>query len=392
MKRILFVDDEPNVLTGLRRMLRAYRNEWEMEFLPGGEQALAALAQGQCDVIISDMRMPGMDGVQLLTAVKQDYPNTVRIALSGHADMEMVLECIGAAHQYMAKPCDAGTVKAAIDRACKLRDLLSDEQLQTLVTEMGALPSLPSLYTEIMEAIAKGRALNEIGEIIGKDVAMTAKVLKITNSAFFGLSRHVESPAQAAAILGLDAVRSLVLTAKVFDTFDVNGAFDIEQLWQHSGRVGALARRIAQIEGQPRKVADLSQMAGMLHDIGKLVLASQYSDQYDEVAELARQPDAVDWQCEKTVFGHSHNEVGAYLLGLWGLPNPIVEAAAFHHEPCNGTGQFSALTAVYVANCIMEAIERGQEPEQTEFDEEYLATLALNPQPAWFEAAREVAP
>ncbi|NND61162.1 MAG: HDOD domain-containing protein [Gammaproteobacteria bacterium] len=390
MKRILFVDDEPNVLTGLRRMLRTFRKEWDMEFLPSGEQALEALNSAPCDVIISDMRMPGMDGVQLLTAVKKDYPNTVRIALSGHADMEMVLECIGATHQYLAKPCDADTVKATIDRACSLRDLLNDDELQTLVTEMGSLPSLPSLYSEIMQAISDGKPLTEIGEIVAKDVAMTAKVLKIVNSAFFGLSRHVESPAQAAAILGIDAVRSLVLTAKVFADFEVSGALDIEKLWDHSGRVGGLARKIAQLENQPRKVADFSQMAGMLHDIGKLVLASQFGGEYGRVAELQAQPDSEDWQCEQEVFGHSHNEVGAYLLGLWGLPNPIVEAAAFHHDPNKGAEQFSPLTAVYIANQVCEAMERGDDPSAAQFDMEYLGRMGVTPSEAWFESAREL--
>ncbi|MDH3589850.1 MAG: response regulator, partial [Gammaproteobacteria bacterium] len=350
MKRIMFVDDEPMVLTGLRRMLRGLRDEWEMAFLPSGEEALGALAEAPCDVIVSDMRMPGMDGVQLLTKVKSDYPNTVRIALSGHADMEMVLECIGATHQYLAKPCDADTVKTTIDRACALRELLNDEGLQELVTEMGSLPSLPTLYTEIMQAVRDAKPLIDIGEIISKDVAMTAKVLKVVNSAFFGLNRHVESPAQAVAILGLDAVRGLVLTAKVFADVKKAAALDLERLWEHSAATGALARRIAQDEEQPRKVVDLSQMAGMLHDIGRLVLASQFGDKYEQVLEMQQQTGEPDWQCERAIFGQTHNEVGAYLLGLWGLPNPIVEAAAFHHQPVNGAGDvFSPLTAVYLA-------------------------------------------
>ncbi|NNF66588.1 MAG: HDOD domain-containing protein, partial [Gammaproteobacteria bacterium] len=331
MKRILFVDDEPMVLTGLRRMLRGLRHEWEMEFLPGGEEALNAMARSAVDVIVSDMRMAGMDGVQLLTEVKSRHPNTVRIALSGHADMEMVLECIGATHQYLAKPCDAETVKATIDRACTLRDLLNNEQLQTLITEMGSLPSLPTLYMEIMQAVRDGKALSDIGEIIAQDVAMTAKVLKVVNSAFFGISRHVESPAQAAAILGLDAVRSLVLSAKVFSDMGKDAALDLEELWQHSARVGALARRIAKAESQPAKIVDLAQMGGMLHEVGKLVLSSQFGDKYQKVVAMQKQDGKSCWEAEQEVFGHTHCEVGAYLLGLWGLPNPIVESAAFHH-------------------------------------------------------------
>ncbi len=391
MKRILFVDDEPMVLTGLRRMLRGLRNEWDMTFLPSGEAALGELEDSPCDVIVSDMRMPGMDGVQLLTKIKKSHPNTVRIALSGHADMEMVLECIGATHQYLAKPCDAETVKATIDRACTLRDLLNDETLQSLVTEMGSLPSLPTLYTEVMEAVRDEKPLTDIGEIIGKDVAMTAKVLKVVNSAFFGLSRHVESPAQAAAILGIDAVRSLVLSAKVFSSVDTGAALDIEQLWDHSARVAALAKALAKDNGQPRKIIDYSQMAGMLHDIGRLVLASQFDDKYAQVLQLEKDSGRPNWECENEVFGQTHNEVGAYLLGLWGLPNPIVEAAAFHHAPARGAGEtFSPLTAVYLANELSHAVRARTGLEDTSFDTEYLERVGLKPCQRWFDQAQEI--
>lgn len=387
MKRILFVDDEPMVLTGLRRMLRGLRQEWDMVFLPSAEEALAAIGEAPCDVIVSDMRMPGMDGVQLLTAVKENHPNTVRIALSGHADMEMVLECIGATHQYLAKPCDADTVKTTIDRACSLRDLINDESLQELVTEMGSLPSLPTLYTEVMAAVRDGKPLTDIGDIIAQDVAMTAKVLKVVNSAFFGLNRHVESPAQAAAILGLDAVRGLVLTAKVFSDFD-SATLDLEGLWEHSAQTGALARRLAADNEQPRKLVDFAQMAGMLHDIGKLVLASQFPEQYKKVVAAQKASGKPDWICEQEEFGHNHMVVGAYLLGLWGLPNPIVEAAAFHHQPQGGAGgQFSPLTAVHIANAL---VHTPNDPEQAQFDMDYLAGLGLEPCEAWFEATAEV--
>lgn len=188
MREILFVDDESNVLDGLRRMLRPMRRDWSMNFVDSGEAALEHISHEGCDVIVSDMRMPGMDGVELLGTVGQECPKAVRIALSGHAEMEMLLESVCAAHQYLAKPCDDETLKATIERACALRDLLSDERLTGLVTQLDSLPSLPTLYTEVTEELARSdSSLARAGEIIGKDVAMSAKVLQLVNSAFFGL-------------------------------------------------------------------------------------------------------------------------------------------------------------------------------------------------------------
>ena len=103
--RVIFIDDEPNILSGLKRILRPLRNEWQMEFKDGGQAALESLAETPCDVVVSDMKMPGMDGAQLLSAVKDQYPNSIRIALSGETDSHMIYRCVQHAHQYLAKPC-----------------------------------------------------------------------------------------------------------------------------------------------------------------------------------------------------------------------------------------------------------------------------------------------
>src|SRR5216683_1384998 len=227
-KRILFVDDEVNVLQGLRRMLNPMRHEWEMVFVESGQEALALLAQAPCDVIVSDMRMPGsdmrmpgMDGTQLLTQVMERFPLTVRIILSGYADSAMILKAVGPVHQYLAKPCDAATLQLTIARACALRSLLADPTLQGLVAGMQTLPSLPTLYLEVLEAVQDPQgSLERVGDIMSRDISMTAKMLQLVNSAFFGLRRHVSNPGEAVKLLGLDTIKALILSMQVFSRFD----------------------------------------------------------------------------------------------------------------------------------------------------------------------------
>ena len=220
-KRILFVDDEPLILQALQRMLRSMRDEWEMEFAEGGGQALERMAQIHFDVVVSDMRMPGMNGADLLAEVMKRHPHTVRIILSGHADKELILKCIGSTHQYLAKPCDAEALKATVRRASAVETRLKDETLRKLVGSMDRLPSIPTLYTEILDALRDPEvSLEAIGEIVGKDPAMTAKILKLVNSAFFGLRRQIASSTQAANFLGLDTIRSLVLSINAFSQFE----------------------------------------------------------------------------------------------------------------------------------------------------------------------------
>ena len=394
MKHILFVDDEAMVLNGLRRMLRSMRQAWHMDFLESGEQALDWLEKNPCDVIVSDMRMPGMNGVKLLEQIRQRYPYVIRIALSGHSEMEMLLESVQAAHQFLAKPCDAELLKSTIDRACALRKLLEDDRLSTLVSEMDSLPSLPSLYMEIMNEIASpDGTLAKVGEIISKDVGMTAKILQIVNSAFFGLTRHISSPSQAATLLGLDIIRSLVLSVEVFSSFQQDmGELDLDALWQHSSEVGALARQIALMEEQDAKICDHALMAGMLHDVGKLVLMSQLPRDYAKVLALSGQEDRPDWQAEQEIFGCSHMEVGAYLLGIWGLPNSIVEAVAYHQIPSRSVGvNFTPLTAVHVANALLRNGAGNDVVAPEPLDQDYLNQLGLTGRvPDWQEACEQL--
>lgn len=382
MKRVLFVDDEPNVLQGLRRMLWPLRSEWDMEFVDSGPKALEVMAQRPFDVVVTDMRMPDMDGAQLLGEVMRRYPQTVRIVLSGHSDKEMVMRLVGPAHQYLAKPTDPDTVKETVARACALRELLSSEQLKQLVAGIKSLPSIPALYTELVEELRSPDAsIRNVGEIISKDVAMTAKILQLVNSAFFGLRQQVSSPAQAAGLLGLDTIQALVLSVKIFSEFDAGRVahFSPERLWHHIMYTAASAKAIAKAEGLDRKMVDNAFTGGLLHDVGKLVLAANFPSQYGEAAAAASAKTRSMIELERETFGATHMEVGAFLLGIWGLPDPIVEVLAFHHQPRARPGrEVGPLTAVHVADVFSHEMGAGTELGMPpELDQSYLKELGV---------------
>ncbi len=354
MTRIVFVDDEPRILDGLRRMLRGMRQEWDMTFLDNGRAALEHLAREPADVIVTDLRMPGVDGSQLLEEVRQHYPHMIRIILSGHANQEAVMKSVKAAQQYLAKPSDAEAIKSAIRRAYSLRGIMDSQALAPLVSSIESLPALPRSYQELMKELeSETSSLARIGEIVAEDIGMSATILKMVNSAFFGLPREITSPSQAVLMLGLEVVKALVLSHHVFSTFDTSRltGFDFEALWRHCRATAGLARHLARLEQAEKTIVDEALVAGALHDVGKLVLASVATDKYQEVLRVVQAENRLVVKVEKQVFGTSHAEVGAYLIGLWGLSDGVVEALAFHHRPGDspGTG-FSPLTAVHVAN------------------------------------------
>ena len=381
-KRILFVDDEPKVLRGLQRMLYSKEDEWEMAFAESGQEALDLLAEQPFDVIVSDMRMPGMDGAQLLNEVLRRYPQIVRIVLSGHSERELVLRSVGATHQYLAKPCDPERLQRVVARACALRELLADESFRSIVSQMNTIPSLPQLYIDVMQELqAPEGSIKKVGEIISRDVGMTAKVLQIVNSAFFGLPRHVSDPSHAASLLGLDTLKALILSAHVFSQLNEASAKGLcfDTLWNHSIATGTLAKRIASAENCEVQVCDHTLIAGLLHDTGKLLLAVNLPDRYRKMWSLSEKGTMTSLDAERQVFGTTHAEVGAYLFGLWGLPAPIVEAVAFHHCPdrCVAT-TFTPLTAVHVADALEhEQDGAGKPSEAPQLATEYLARLGL---------------
>ncbi len=393
MKQLLFVDDEEKLLDGLKRMLRPMRHEWSMTFVTSGEEALKHLEQGPFDVVVSDMRMPGMDGAQLLNEVRRRYPHSVRVVLSGHSDQEMVYQSISASHQYLAKPCEVEHMKATILRACALRDLLGSESLRSLVAGLQRIPSRPDLYAEIeKEAESETSSLKTIAAIISKDMGMTAKILQLVNSAYFGLHGTVSAAEQAVNLLGLDTVQALVLTVHVFSRFSTAGSslFSVDRLWAESMATGTLARALAKAEQMPALAVDQAFTAGLLHDVGMLVLAANKSDRYHTVLQVAHDRHIAVWEAERQEFSATHAEVGAYLLGLWGLGDPIVEAAAFHHRPSECLGEtFSPLTAVHVANTLyQECSQQATGDVFSQLDMAYLDKLKLTDRlPHWRELA-----
>jgi len=358
------------------------REEWNIDFANNGQDALERLAQEPYDVIISDVKMPGMDGVQLLTEVRTQYPHITRLLLTGQAEEETILKAVGPAHQFLSKPCDAEVLKTTISRTCALSALLEAPTLKQLASQMISIPTLPSLYTKLVQVLEDPEStLEHISTIVEKDMGMTAKILKLVNSAFFGLPRQVSSPSQAISFLGIETLKTLVLTVQVFEELKPKHTtnFSIESLWEHSIQTGDFARKIAQAENLEEHLVSDTLAAGMLHDVGILLLATQLPDHFAEAIELSNAQQVSLHEAERQILSASHAELGGYLLGLWGLRHPVVEAVAFHHQPkVIETQQFTPLTAVHIANALHTEKEKsGDQREGQGIQDEYIDRIGL---------------
>lgn len=392
MMRILFVDDEQQILDGLRALLRPKRHVWETVFVNSGAEALAMLARFRFDVIVSDMKMPGMDGATLLRHVQARHPEVVRIVLSGHAELESALRTVPVAHQFLLKPCDSRVLERVVQRACDLRSLIGNDAVRKFVSGIQSLPPLPQVYLQLTTLLEnENSGVSQIARVIEQDPAMCAKVLQLVNSSFIGLGRTISDVEQAIGYLGLNLLKNLTLVVHVFNLRALNDThrLQVHRLQRHSLLVGGIARRL--VADDPR-LADDAFMAGILHDLGKLVLLDHQPELCDLIRQKARLTRQPVHEVELEVLGVTHAEIGGFLLGIWGLPYPIVEAAANHHTPGRvHQPAVDVLLAVYVANHFALEQERAlgvEQGVQLPLDEDFLTAAGVNDRVAkWREVA-----
>lgn len=393
MKRILFVDDEAELLNGLRARLYRQRGKWDMQFVSSGAAAIALMEQQRADVIVSDVRMPGMSGAELLGIVKTRWPATIRIVVSGYSDAAQALQLVATAHQYASKPCDAQQLENIVERCLQLDRLLRNERLRAVVGRIGALPAMPRTYQRLQAVLASPAASAlEVARVVESDALIAAKVLQVANSAFFRLAKPMTRIKEAVAYLGTACVRNLVMSAEIFSQWQQSPAvpgFEPQRLQAHAQATAAAC--VALAHGTP--LAEDALLAGLLHDIGFLVLLQECPRELAETAALARD-EKISWsEAELQVIGASHGEIGAYLLGLWGLPYPLIEAVAFHHSahavPQQGFDLLAVLTVAHslLAASAENALQIGDEMPPG-VDQAYFESL--HPPFDWQEAQRRV--
>jgi HD-like signal output (HDOD) protein len=379
-KRIIFIDDEESILSGLKRSLRHRRDDWDMDFYTRAQDAIDALAINQYDALVTDMRMPGIDGAKLLDFVAQNHPSLVRIVLSGQSDLSLSSQLTVNAHQYLSKPCKTADLEHALDKPLRFQAGAKNENLSTIIAGLKSIPTLPTKYIEITSALSNGEAsIREIGHIIGEDPAMSAKLMQMINSAFFGLGRKLTAPEDAAVYLGMETLRTLVLTVGIFSQISkITADISLEKLWEHSNITGVLAKQILQGIQAEKSAQERGFLAGLLHDIGILILATNLPDKYQQLLVDAKTENISLYAKEREVLGATHAEVGAYLMSLWGFSDDIIDAIAYHHEPMNSPDRsISPLTAVYVANLLAKPYPITEYPCEVAQNDRYLMELDL---------------
>jgi HD-like signal output (HDOD) protein len=394
MTRILFVDDEAQLLDNLRLRLQTRRRGWDLVFATKAEDAFRLLERETLDVVVSGLQLPASDGLQFLRTVGERWPHAARIALSSAEDPQNGLRLLPIVHQHLARTSPPQQIEQVIERCLKLQEVLSQPALRTLIGRIRQLPAQPRVFAKLQVVMANENVTSrEVGRIITADAVITAKVLQIANSAFFRRARRITNIEQAVMYLGFPGVRNLALCAEVFARWPgklAHAALDLDLLQLHVQRVAAIAQAIT----AGTQWSDDAILAALLHDIGYWVLIQECPRELDQAIELAIAEGVAMHTAETRVLGASHAEVGAYLLGLWGLPYPVIEAVAHHHAPERPrAAQFDVLAALAVAIALSGTDDtdacRSGPPRSQVIGPQYL--LALGGPFDWSEAETRAA-
>ncbi|MGB5105396.1 MAG: response regulator [Candidatus Zixiibacteriota bacterium] len=376
---------QQDIADDLRFGLGKPENGWNLKFVASGAEAISELNDNEYEFVLSELVLPDQDVASLFEQIRENHPGIVRFVLSANDNREIMMRATSQAHQAISKPVKADTLRMQISNSLALRGVLTDEKLHSRIAKISSLPTLPTIYNQlVLEMQSENASMQKVANLIKQDVSITAKLLQMTNSAFFGLSSRVENPLQAANLLGMDTVKSLVLTAGVFSQFNDPGlpGFSIDTIYNHSLAVGASARHFANAFGLGRKQAEDALMAGMLHDIGKLVLLTNFHDELSQSISLAQKENLPMHEAERRILGVSHCEIGAHLLSLWGMSDLILEAVTLHDTPKNTANPMvNILASVHIANAFdhdQNMPER--DPKFTHADMDYLTRLGLNTQ------------
>lgn len=387
--RILFVDDEAAILNALKSMMRLFGTGWECRFASSGEEALQLLAQQPADLILCDMCMPGISGAQVLNRVMKEYPQTVRVIMSGFSDEHLVMNAVGVTHQWLGKPWRMPELKALLQRLEQLQSWLQSSEVRSLAGRLSHLPSVPESFHRLQEALSNPESsLDEITAMVAEDPSFAAKMLQWGNSAAFGFSSSSASLLEVVQRLGINRIRLLALSYYLYSAFppETCRTVPVEQVWEHCVKTAAVAREVANLESPGGLLGEQAFAAGLLHDCGKLALAAGLAAEYREAVDRAQREKKPLSAVEKEQFGATHAQIGASILGYWGLAMPIVEAVAWHHEPAKAPAPgFSALTAVHVANGLVHQ-SNGAPHVSSVIDKAYLEKLELADHlPVWQE-------
>lgn len=366
MRNVLFVDDEAMLLKLYDIFFNQKADKWKAYICSDPNEVNEIIKNNPVDIVVSDYNMLNMDGAEVLKKVVEKFPWVIRIIITASYDEAQRLKALNYAHRCIIKPAKLKDMESDIENAFMIFKSDISRIVRTKITGIDSLPAIPKIFKELTDEINKGEdaSLGEIAKIVAKDPNMSVNILKIINSPFFSKDKNIVKAEHAVTMLGLNIVKSLILSAELIKIFPVTNenAKLIDDVIEHSTLCAQLMKLIFEYEKKSGNVkpedVDLAETIGMLHDVGKIMLASLYPALYRDIHDIKHSSDESFSGLERHIIGVDHAEVAAYLLSLWGLPSKIPEIISKHCRISNlHRDKDIFLRAIHFVNYITDYIE-----------------------------------
>lgn len=382
-KRVLFVDDTESILFGYKRFCdMLYDESWRFFFASDGAEAIEIIESYSVDMVVTDLDMPFYDGVHLLDYIVRKVPEIIRVVVSGTTSTEKRVVVTCTAHQFFEKPAIPKSLKQMFSRVLYLDSILVSKETRDFVHQLGALPTLPQAFVDLQrESNDPNFSLKRCGEIIAKDPALSANILKVVNSSFFDIPNRVHSPEQAVSLLGIEMIRAFIVQDYFYHNFSKRPSLplSVDKFSHDSFQCAKIAKHLARFEGESRQRCDEIYVASLLHNIGILIFNYHFPKRYGQVIRDASELEVSMSELEKRYIGATHEEVGAYILGLWGFEKELLEAVVCHHRPSKSpSGAHDLLDYIYSAEMLYSSIDKNYTGTFCE-DQEYISFRKLLP-------------
>lgn len=350
---ILTVDKNPSILSQISELLNSSQFEGKYYFTQTIDEAFSIIKKNEINIIICDLNIPQINGIDFLEVLKDDFPSIIRIVLFDHENqIELLLKSVVSAHKFISKPIDSEKFYKIITQTLMLNSFLIEENVLKVLNQIESFPSLPQTYIEIEEELNREDfSIKNISDIVHKDMAIATRILQIVNSPLLGLARVITDIQQAVSLLGMTMLKSLILYTQIFRSFEGNMRVENIQreIWEHSLKVANTSKLLVANFGN-RNDIETAFISGLLHDVGKIIIINNEKFVFD-ILELMKSENIEYNEAEYKILGTTHAEIGAYLLSLWGLPSIIVDSVKNHHKISKiDNNIISVQSAVFIAN------------------------------------------
>lgn len=355
MTNVLFVLKDRSQGNLYSENIPAIDSSWSVNIADNTKDAVDFVRGNDIDVIICDDEVADSKGLDVISSCSHERPGVLSFLRKSNSPTKEESIALSEKKVFvLPENLEEEGIYSHISRRVLLKSLSENLNLLSVIRKMKKMPTIPQLYHQITRELRKeDGSIEFVAGLISKEPSMATRILKAVNSPAYVLGYEITEVVHALLFLGKEATQAQILADSVFNSYPNQSVagLNLQEVWKHSINVSAIARRISMSIDSNKKSAEIACTAGVVHDLGKVLMATNLPDHYQQAVNYAKEERVPLVQAEEKVFGTNHAQVAASLMGLWSIPFRILNSVAYHHNP-TGTMKKppTSAMALYIAD------------------------------------------